>query len=173
MDLLLNILTISVPAVIVALTAWLTLRSVHQKELGKQVLELKFRSREVITPIRLQAYERIALLLERMKPESLMLRHSGTQLSANQYRHILLTAIRNEFEHNLSQQVYVSAALWDAARKAKEETVRMIHAAAGRVQAEASGKELAQAILEINVQTLPQPSDCALAVLKEEISNIY
>jgi hypothetical protein len=164
---------IFIPAAITALTAWLTLRSVHQKELKKQMLELKFRSQEVITPIRLQAYERTALLLERMKPESLLLRHTGSQLTVNSYRHILLTSIRNEFEHNLSQQVYVSAALWDAVREAKEETVRMIHAAAGKLLAEASGNDLAQAILEINVRTIPQPSDRALAVLKEEIKNMY
>jgi len=173
MDIFLEIIKISVPAVIVAVTVYVTIRSAYEKELKKQVLDLKHHSKEVITPIRLQSYERIALFLERMKPESLLLRNPAGVLSANQYRSVLLSAIRSELEHNLSQQVYVSGALWEATKKAKEETVKIINIAAGKVGIEATATDLATKILEINVELKTNPSDDALNLLRHEIKELY
>ena len=173
MDIFLEIIKISVPAVIVAVTVYFAIRSAYEKELKKQVLDLKHHSKEVITPIRLQSYERIALFLERMKPESLLLRNPAGVLSANQYRSVLLSAIRSELEHNLSQQVYVSGALWEATKKAKEETVKIINIAAGKVGIEATATDLATKILEINVELKTNPSDDALNLLRHEIKELY
>ena len=142
------VLIVTVPPIVVAVTAYFTIRKAYENELKKQMLDLKHNSKQVISPIRLQAYERLALLLERMKPESLLLRNSGNNLTAAQYRTILLTAIRNEFEHNLSQQVYVSGALWDRTKKAKEEIAKIINLAAGKVGVDALGSDLATTILE-------------------------
>jgi len=173
MDFFLEIIKITLPALIVGCVAYLVIKSTYENELKKQVLDLKHNSKQIISPIRLQAYERLALLLERMKPESLLLRNSGNNLTAVQYRTILLTAIRNEFEHNLSQQVYVSGAVWDRTKKAKEEIAKIINLAAGKVGIDASGSDLATAILEIYVGINPAPSDAALELLRHEIKELY
>ncbi len=173
MYILLEIIKITLPALIVACIAYLVIKSTYEKELKKQVLELKYNSKQVITPIRLQAYERLALLLERMKPDSLLLRNSGNNLSATQYRTILLTSIRSEFEHNLSQQVYVSSALWEVTKKAKEEISKVINLAAGKVGVDASGSDLAAKILDIYMGIDPLPSDIALELLRNEIKELY
>jgi hypothetical protein len=173
MDALLEIIKISLPALIVAVTVYFTVKNLYEKELKKQVLDLKYNSKQVINPIRLQAYERLALLLERMKPDSLLLRSSGNNLSAGQYRTILLTTIRSEFEHNLSQQVYVSGALWEATKKAKEEICKAINLATGKVGINASGTDLATAILDIYMKNNPLPSDLALELLRMEIKELY
>ena len=173
MDILLEIIKITFPAVVVACVACLVIKNTYDSELKKQVLDLKHHSKGVITPIRLQAYERLALLLERIKPENVLLRNSGNNLTAVQYRTILLTAIRNEFDHNLSQQVYVSGALWAATKKAKEEITKVINLAAGRVGTNASGQDLITAILEIYIKINPLPSDAALELLRHEIKELY
>jgi hypothetical protein len=173
MDVLLEIIKITLPALIVAITVYLTVRSTYEKELKKQVLDLKYNSKQIINPIRLQAYERLALLLERMKPESLLLRNTGNNLTAGQYRTILLTAIRSEFEHNLSQQVYVSGALWEATKKAKEEICKAINLATGKIGMNASGTDLATTILDIYIKIDPLPSDIALELLRIEIKELY
>ena len=173
MDIFLNILMITIPALIVALTAYFTIKNMHEKELKKQVLELKFNSKQVITPIRLQAYERLALFLERMKPESLLIRNPGNNLNAGQYRTILLTSIRSEFEHNLSQQVYVSGALWEATKKAKEELAKIINLSVGKIGVEAQGTDLASQILDVYLQMNILPSDIALELLRQEIKELY
>ncbi len=173
MYILLDIIKITIPALIVALAAYFTIKKAYEKELKKQVLDLKFNSQQVINPIRLQAYERLALFLERMKPESLLMRNPGSALNAGQYRTILLTSIRNEFEHNLSQQVYVSSALWEATKKAKEELSKIINLATGKVGIEASGTNLASQILDIYMQIEIQPADIALELLRQEIKELY
>jgi predicted AlkP superfamily phosphohydrolase/phosphomutase len=173
MDILLEIIKITIPALIVACVSYLVIKNTYENELKKQVLDLKHNSKQVITPIRLQAYERLALLLERMKPENVLLRNSGNNLTAVQYRTILLTAIRSEFDHNLSQQVYVSSTLWEATKKAKEEIVKVINLAAGKVGTDASGQDLATTILEIYVEINPLPSDTALELLRYEIKELY
>jgi hypothetical protein len=173
MDIFLDILTITLPALIVAATACFTIKTAYDRELKKQVLDLKHNSTQIINPIRLQAYERLALLLERMKPDSLLLRNSVNNLSAGQYRTILLTAIRSEFEHNLSQQVYVSGALWMATKNAKDETSKIINLATGKVGMEASGSDLATAILDMYMKIEKLPSDLALELLRMEIKELY
>ena len=173
MDTLLEIVKITIPALIVGCVAYLVIKSTYENALKRQLLDLKHNSKQVITPIRLQSYERLALLLERMKPDSLLLRNQGKNLTAVQYRTILLAAIRSEFEHNLSQQVYVSGALWDAVRKAKEETAKIINLAAGKVGIDASGQDLATTILEIHVSLNPTPSDAALELLRCEVKEMY
>ncbi len=173
MEILLNILMVTIPAVVVAITAYFAIKLTYDKELKKQVLELKHNSTKVITPIRLQSYERIALFLERIKPESILLRNITHSLNAAQYQNVLLTSIRNEFEHNLSQQVYISSALWEVTKKAKEETIKIINLAVGQLNPEATGKELANKIIELAVDVNPQPSDVALDVLRKEIKEFF
>ncbi len=173
MEIIFNILTITIPAVVVALTAYFAIKLTYEKELKKQVLELKHNSTKVITPIRLQSYERIALFLERIKPESILLRNITHSMNAAQYQTVLITSIRNEFEHNLSQQVYISSALWEATKKAKEEAIKIINLSAAQLTEEATGKDLANKIIEITVDSNTQPSDMALDLLRKEIKEFF
>ena len=173
MDMFLEIIKIALPALIVACTAYIVLKMNIEKELKQQVLELKNEGKKVMSPIRIQAYERLALFLERTRPENLILRTSSTNLTANQYRTLLLTNIRNEFEHNLSQQVYVSGALWQMTKKAKEDTVKLINLAGGQMSLEATATDLATRILELLVEQNPQPADVALDFLRKEITELY
>ena len=113
------------------------------------------------------------MFMERMKPESLLLRNPAGNLNAGQYRTILLSSIRSEFEHNLSQQVYVSGALWEATKKSKEELAKIINLATGKVGAEAAGTDLASQILDIYLQIDVPPSDVALELLRQEIKELY
>ena len=173
MDIFLETIKITFPALIVAGLTYLLIKSAYEKELKKQVLDLKHNSKQVITPIRLQAYERLAMLLERIKLDNLLLRQTSNNLSAVQYRNILLVAIRSEFEHNLSQQVYVSGALWKLIKRVKEENTKIINLAAGKTGIDASGADLATAIMEIYMKTNPIPSDTALDLLRNEIKELY
>ncbi len=173
MEIVWNILLVTIPPIIVALTAYFAIKLTYDKELKKQVLDLKHDSKKIITPIRLQAYERIALFLERIKPESILMRNISHNMNAAQYQTVLVTSIRSEFEHNLSQQVYISSALWEATKKAKEETIKIINLSAGQLTPEATGKDLASKIIELNVAVDPQPSDVALFLLSKEIKEIY
>ena len=165
------LLTGLITSVIVFLTAYFLLKRFLEDAQKQKLLELKFKSKELITPIRLQAYERLAMYLERINPNSLIMRTNNSNLTVSLYQTLLVNTIRNEFEHNLSQQVYVSHQVWESLKMAKEETIRIINLSAARLSPTAPSIELSSKILEISATEIP--SDKALKMLKDEIQMFY
>lgn len=119
-------------------------------------------------PVQMQAYERLILLLERIHPERLVFRVNKGGMSARLLQADLLKVIRDEFDHNLTQQLYISSEAWEAVKAAREETVNILKAAANRVTIDADGIQLATAILEITAQLGRLPTDVAIDILKSE-----
>ena len=158
-------------AVVVFLTAFFSMRMFIRNDERKRLLELKEHNKSVIAPIRLQAYERMAMFLERIEPNQLILRlNDGSGTNAG-LRMLLISTIRAEFEHNLSQQIYLSSDVWNHICNAKEETIRIINVSSGKIEPEAPSIELVSAILE---QTAGQsPIAPAMEALKEEIRLIF
>lgn len=158
-------------AVIVFLTAFFSMRMFIRNDERKRLLELKEHNKSVIAPVRLQAYERMAMFLERIEPNQLILRlNDGSTPNAN-LRMLLISTIRAEFEHNLSQQIYISSDVWNQICNAKEETIRIINASSGKIAQDAPGIELVTSILE---QTAGQsPTAAAMEALKEEVRLIF
>ena len=158
-------------AVIVFLTAFFSMRMFIRNDERKRLLELKEHNKSVIAPIRLQAYERMAMFLERIEPNQLILRLNDGNTSNADLRVLLISSIRAEFEHNLSQQIYLSSDVWNQICNAKEETIRIINVSSGKIAQDAPGIELVTSILE---QTAGQsPIGSAMNALKEEIRLIF
>jgi hypothetical protein len=112
MEMLFDILKITIPALIVFLTAYLLLRNMLRNSQDKRRQEIVLQNSRTVVPIRLQAYERIVLFLERTSLESLVVRTNTPGMTAAELHSALLTTIRSEFEHNLSQQIYMSQQAW-------------------------------------------------------------
>ncbi len=172
MDSLFDLLKLILPAGIVFLTTYYLIKSFLDKEKANKAIDLKLANQAVITPIRLQAYERVVLFLERINPNSIVMRIGKTG-SASTFQGELLKTIRSEFEHNLSQQIYMSTRAWDAAVKAKEETIKIINVAGTRVGSDASAMELAQAVLAVTSQLNELPTKVAVEILKKEIGKEF
>ena len=101
------------------------------------------------TPLQLQAYERLALLAERIALPSLVSRLNHPQATVREMQALLLDNIRQEYEYNASQQVYVSAAAWDAVRNLKDQNMLIINQIASILPHEAKGSDLNKQILEV------------------------
>lgn len=157
--------------VIVFLTAYFSIKYFLENDQKKRLLELKFNSKSLITPVRLQAYERMAMFLERIEPNHLIQRVNNPDLTSEQLRTILLTTIRAEFEHNLSQQIYISVNTWDLIVQAKEETIQRINLSAGKLGTEAMSIDLATSLLE--KVTASVSNERAMKALKEEIAILF
>jgi hypothetical protein len=168
MDQIFEIVKLILPAGIVFLTTYYLVKNFLSHENSKKVLDLKLANQSVITPIRLQAYERVILFLERINPSSLVMR-TNKATSAPVLQGELLKTIRSEFEHNLSQQIYMSSKAWDAVVRSKEETIKLINVASTKVSPEASGMELAQAIITVSSQLSDLPTKVAIDFIKKEI----
>ena len=160
-----------VPSLIVAVTAFVLAKYFVENDQKKRLLELKFHSKELVSPVRLQAYERMAMFLERIDPNQLLFRVSNPDLTAYQMQTILLATIRSEYEHNLSQQVYISPEAWEGIRNAKEKVVNVINLAAGHLGEGAMSTDLAGAVLEAVADE--SPTAAAMERLKKDIALLY
>jgi hypothetical protein len=172
MDPLLDIAKIILPAGIVFLTTYYLVKNFLDHESRKKVFDVKLANQAILTPIRLQAYERAVLFLERINPSSMVMR-LNKNTSAGILQGEILKTIRTEFEHNLSQQIYMSSKSWDALVKAKEETIKIVNVASTKVNQDSSGMELAQAVINVCSQLTELPSKSAIEAIKKEIAKEF
>lgn len=164
-----EVLKYTIPALIVFFTAFILLRMFLKNENERRKHEIKLANQVNITPIRLQAYERIVLFLERISPESLILRLNEPNISSSQFQENMLTAIRAEYEHNLSQQIYTSNQAWEVVKSAKSNIIKVINSAAEKVKPESLSYNLSKTILESMVDINKTPSSAAIEFIKREM----
>lgn len=126
---------------------------------------------KLVTPIRLQAYERMALFLERISPERLVLRCYQPGMDTKLLQGVMTKTIRDEWEHNLSQQVYISSEAWNRIRQAKDEMVGVINSAAITIPDDADPARLASTIFA-TVAAGSNPAAPALEFLKQEMRDL-
>ena len=173
MEYLGDFIKILLPAGVVLYAMVITVKSFLNNDFEKKLVDIKVKSTATILPIRLQAYERVCLLLERISPANIIVRLNVTEMNASQLHQLLNAEIRNEFNHNLSQQMYISDQAWIAIKNAAEETISLINAAASETAPDARGIELARRIIEKNIASQAQTIDLALLFIKNEIREIF
>jgi len=172
MENLADILKITIPALLVLLTAWLSLRYLLKNDQDRRRQELVLQGSRTVTPIKLQAYERIVLFLERISLESMLVRISSPGMSASQLHSALLTTIRSEFEHNLSQQIYMSPQAWEVVRNARSNMIKIINSESEKMPENASGMDLGKRLLESVMELDKEPTRVAIDYIKGEVGRM-
>jgi len=173
MDVLLEFAKLLIPAAAVLYGMYLVVKSFIQKELDKGLVDVKTKNAEIILPMRLQAYERISLFLERLSPNNLVIRVRDNSFSAVQFHQALIQDIREEYNHNLSQQIYVSDNAWNLVKGAKEEIISVINQSAEGLSPDTKSLELAKRIFEKILERKADPTAAALSQIKEEVRTLY
>ncbi len=173
MEALIEFGKILIPASLVLYAVYLTVRSFIIKEIELKKLEVRTRSIEIILPARLQAYERMTLFLERIAPQNLLIRLNNPGFSARDFQKVLLDEIRNEYNHNASQQVYMGEDVWNQIRNAKEDLVILINEAASHMPAEANSIDLSKKIFEMVMEKKVDLILLALTELRKEIQQTF
>lgn len=168
-----TLLAIIIPALVVSATTYFLMMNLMNDRKKDRFLTLQKEIQDKVLPVRLQAYERVVLMLERMHPGSLIFRVSASNQTASELHVALLTNIRDEFEHNLSQQVYISTFVWDQVVAAKEALIKQINSAALKIDEQATANELAQAVFQETVESGVSSLDDARNVLKQEIQKLF
>jgi hypothetical protein len=173
MDAILDLVKILVPASIVLYAVFLIVRSFITRELELKKLDIRGKSIETVLPSRLQAYERMTLFLERTAPQNLLVRLNAPGLTAREFHRMLLDEIRNEYNHNVSQQVYIGEGVWSLIKNAKEDLTIQINEASTQVPGDASSIDLAKRIFELALAKNVDPIGHALSELKKEIQQTF
>jgi hypothetical protein len=169
----LEIIKYTIPALVVFGTCYFMLQMMLNRDLEVRIKELQLQTRSLVTPIRLQAYERIVLFMERIAPQNLILRVNEVDMSARELHYSLLRNIRDEYEHNLSQQVYVSIKSWELIKTAKEDLIKIINSAAAELDENASSTDLAQKVFESYLGSDKTSMSTALEFVKREIFQLF
>jgi hypothetical protein len=173
MELVADLIKVILPAGLVLWAMYLTVSSFIKKDLVQKELEIKAETTKTLLPIRLQAYERMALFLERISPNNLLIRLNGQTPNVLSFQQLMLSEIREEFSHNLSQQVYMSDEAWTTVKNAMNETVALINLSAKDLSPDAPAIELSKRIFEIMMGKEVNPSDEALKVVKQEMRDSF
>jgi hypothetical protein len=168
---LLEIATYTLPAIITGGVAFGLLHKFFKNEENKRKFELLRENQRLGLPIRLQAYERIVLFLERINPINLMMRVEPNSLDAQNYATLLIHTIQTEYEHNIAQQIYFTHESWEIILKAKNSIITQIRTFSieGEVK---SGEELRTKLLQELTQT-ESASAVAISFIKEELKRVF
>lgn len=169
MEFIADLLKIVLPAGLVIYGMYLTIMSFLQKEREKMLVEIKTQNTQTVLPIRLQAGERLCLLLERITPNNLVRRVSDPDYSSRDLYSQLLHEVREEFNHNLSQQVYFTDETWESVRRAVESVITLVNTAMQDMSNESRGIDLSKRIFQLSLEQKNDAIQQALKNVKDEI----
>lgn len=180
MDTLIQIALIVLPAGAVLITTILFLRrqadifrQFTERDLRNFQLELKKERQSYFLPHRAEAYQRVVLLMERITPNSLIMRVHNPAMPAKVIQSQLLDNIRNEFEHNIAQQLFISPKGWEMVKNSKEETIRIINLAGDQMDATAMSLDLCAKIMEIVAEIGETPTEITAKFLNRELQELF
>ncbi len=166
MDIFLEILKITIPALIVFITVYVMMKYHFKKVYTLEAMKLRNDSAKTTLPLRLQAYERLALFCERIAPENLLLRFRTKAMTGKELENILILAIKQEFDHNLTQQIYISESLWNIIEMCKNQIIETI-SIAGNAKNANDPNEFSSIILKTMDEK--NPVDTALKAIRKEV----
>ncbi|MGZ5243074.1 MAG: DUF7935 family protein [Bacteroidia bacterium] len=172
-EFIMDVLKFTIPAVLVVAAMYILLKKFFENEEKKRYYELRNNTHKSILPIRLQAYERLTLLLERLSVNNLILRVKKPGMSAADLMQALLAEIRAEFDHNLSQQIYVSHEAWQYVSNGKEGLVKLINISYSTLPQGASSMDLSKAIFENAMKEDYPATYKALLYIKKEAQELF
>lgn len=168
---LIEALLYAIPALITGLIAYYFFKEHTKNEDGRRRFLLQKDMQVNTMPLRLQAYERMAIFLERITPSKLLIRITPTSSDRDGYENLLIASIEQEFEHNLSQQIYVTDECWNIISAAKNATIQLIRKASLLEKTDTANK-LREVVLT-EMMEKRAPSDAALSYIKQEVSEMW
>jgi hypothetical protein len=169
-DKILELLFYTLPAIITGGVAYYFFQMFMQNEDRKRRFVLMRDNRKETLPLKLQAYERMTLFLERIDPSKLLIRVTPISEEKNDYVNYVIAQIEQEYEHNLTQQIYVSDECWGFISTAKNATIQVLRKAA--VDAEITGADKFREKVIGESFDNPSPSSAALAFVRSEVRNL-
>jgi len=170
---LLELLKYTVPSFITMLTSYLIVQKFLVTQTKKKQLALLREGQDTTIRLRLQAYERLVVFIERMQPRQIIPRIYEHTMTVRDLEQAILFNIRTEFEHNLSQQIYVSRQVWETVKSVKEQEVNMVIQIAKQLNPDALGKELHARIADYVLSVEGElPTEVAIHIINEEAKKV-
>ena len=169
--LILNYVAYLLPAIVVGLVAYFFFKGHTANEEGRRRFLVHREAQKQILPLRLQAYERVTLFLERIDPNKLLVRVKPFSDAKDDYENLLIKNIEQEFDHNLTQQIYISPECWNLVNAAKNATIHIIRQASMH-EKDGNVDKMREWLLQQFMEEV-SPSQKALAYVKKEVGELF
>jgi hypothetical protein len=168
---IIEILAYTIPSLITGAVAYYLFDAHFKDQQNNRRWLLQKDNQSAMLPLRLQAYERMTLLMERINPSQLIVRINPLSQDKDEYRNFVIAQIEQEFEHNLAQQIYISEKCWSIIVTAKNATIQIIRLAAKNEKV-INADGLREAVIS-DLLEKPSPSSAALAFIKNEVGELW
>lgn len=168
---IINYVAYLLPAIVVGIVAYYFFKGHTANEEGRRRYLVQKEAQKQVLPLRLQAYERITLYLERIDPTKLLVRIKPFSDSKEDYETLLIQTIEQEYEHNLTQQIYVSSECWNLVVAAKSATIHIIRQVTTQDDVDNADKLRQQIVQSFMEDT--SPSQKAIAYVKSEVLELF
>jgi hypothetical protein len=168
---IIEILAYTIPSLITGGVAYYLFNSYFKDQQNTRRWLLQKDAQKDALPLRLQAYERMTLFVERINLTKLLIRITPLSQDKNDYENLVIAQIEQEFEHNLSQQIYMSDECWMIIVTAKNATIQMIRKATMSDRVDSTDK-LRELLLN-DLMEKQSPSNAALAYIKNEVGQLW
>lgn len=165
-----EIILVTLPILVVFVLIFVLMQAWFKNQMKIRALEQHERSSQFTRPLKIQAYERLMLFCERVSLQNLLLRIQSSDMSARDLRSALILSIQQEFEYNLSQQLYVSDKLWQIIKLAKNQMIEIITHVGGKVSPKANGDDFSQQLILFMESQKQDPIETAKLAIKKESS---
>ena len=170
---LLDIIKYTIPSLVVLGSSYLIVRKFLISENQRKQLALFQDAQDTTLRLRLQAYERLVLFIERITPRQMIPRLYDPLMTVRDLQMAAIANIRNEYESNLSQQIYVSKNVWETVKNVKEQELNMLNQVASKLNPESPARELHALILDIVMKAEEElPTEVALHIINEEVRTL-
>lgn len=173
MNYLTYIIVALIPALSLTAVVYVFLKKNTEQLIARGSIEIKQKRQKYFLEPRMEAHQRVILLLDRISPSQLTMRLYNEKSDAITLQKNMLSTIRKEFNHNVAQQLFISIAGWDIVKKSKEETIKIINVAAQQMEEKATATDLSTKIFEILGELDEQPTEIAIKVLKQEFQKLF
>ncbi|MFV8392223.1 hypothetical protein [Flavobacterium sp. LB2P6] len=168
---IIELLSYTLPAIVTGLVAYYFFDLHTKNEEGRRRYLLNKEAQKNALPLRLQAYERMSLYMERINPTKLLIRIAPISNDKNDYENLIITQIEQEFEHNLTQQIYMSDECWTIIVTAKNATIQMIRKAS--ISSRVDNADKLREVVLSDLMEKQSPSNAALAYIKNEVGQLW
>ncbi|WP_316785478.1 hypothetical protein [Pedobacter frigiditerrae] len=159
--------------IITVVAAYFLLKNDIQNYFRFKTLEANKDSRGSLFPLRLQAYERLIIFTERINPANLLVRLHQQGIGVKELQAIILNDIKSEYQHNITQQLYVDSVSWNVVRKLKDDTIAMINNVVQGLPETATGIDISKKVLQHMSGIEENPYDLTIDHLKKDIHKLF
>ncbi len=170
MEVFYEVLKYTIPALIVFMTVYFLIRNYTDSQLKMKTMEMRKKNSDQTLPLKMQAYERLAVFCDRISIPNLIARLRTNNMTTSELRNTMMIVVKQEFDHNVAQQIYISDKLWEIISLAKDQTLSLISESFNDISEGSNASVFADKILDLSGRLKLVPSEHAKAAIHQEVA---